>query len=198
MAAANAQAEAAAEKAQAELGADQLLETEGAQASQQQESAQSGGPRCRSIMPAVPDEWCEASCAVSASSCPVTHCKCDGDGAAAEPSLNAHAAATVKAQGKQLVGAAKAKRLANKNGGQAGVDFRRLASLPPGAAVPVQGVPPMSDITAGMPGLDFNERGLGETDNPEGAHKGEHSPAHHATRLTRTAEGVVATEGVTD
>ena len=113
-------------------------------------------------MPAVPDEWCEASCAVSASSCPVTHCKCDGDGAGAEPSLNAHAAAyaTVKAQGKQLVEAAKAKRLANKNGGQ--VDFRRLAALPPGAAVPIQGVPPMSDITAGMPGLDYNERGLGQ------------------------------------
>ena len=203
MATANAEAEAEAEKAQAELSADQVLQAEGAQASQaseQQEGAQAaGGPRCRSIMPAVPDEWCEASCAVSAQSCPTTHCKCDGDGA--EPSLNAHAAAyaTVKAQGKQLVEAAKAKRLANKNGGQAGVDFRRLASLPPGAAVPVQGVPPMSDITAGMPGLDFNERGLGETDNnPEGAHKGEHSPAHHATRLTRTAEGVVATEGVTD
>ena len=41
--------------------------------------------------------------------------------------------------------------------------------MPPGAAVPVQGVPPMSDITAGMPGLDFMERGIGEKPDQKGS-----------------------------
>ena len=177
--------------------------------------------------PLHPSTRCEASCAVSAQSCPPTHCKCDGDGA--EPSLNAHAAAyaTVKAQGKQLVEAAKAKRLANKNGGnQAGVDFRRLGALPPGAAVPVQGVPPMSDITAGMPGLhgenpdgdasgggggggvhgakgassDFHKAGGGAS-QPTGAH-GERTPGTssvaHATRLTPVAGGGAVAGDATD
>ena len=102
----------------------------------------------------------------------------------------------MKAQGKQLVEAAKAKRLANKNGGQ--VDFRRLAALPPGAAVPIQGVPPMSDITAGMPGLDYNERGLGQKPPEQQAAEQKAKVAHTTTRLTRTADGVVATEGLTE
>merc|ERR1740130_2246148 len=69
--------------------------------------------------------------------------------------------------------------------------------MPPGAAVPVQGVPPMSDITAGMPGLDFMERGIGEKPDQKGSSSSSAS-AHVTTRLTRTADGVVATAGVTE
>jgi len=69
--------------------------------------------------------------------------------------------------------------------------------MPPGAAVPVQGVPPMSDITAGMPGLDFMERGICEKPDQKGSSSSSAS-AHVTTRLTRTGDGVVATAGVTE